>query len=140
MADAAAPCGMIDADSGGIAELSKMDWRRENGGSPIVGKGRHCGGSCHNARAWCIGFPARKGCFIVEIHVTRAHLSRGASNLASAEARYRQVLGLVRENPEIQPNFATLLGELGHYQEGLEIAGEVLDRNPNSTRAQSIGI
>jgi tetratricopeptide (TPR) repeat protein len=56
----------------------------------------------------------------------------------AAEARYRQVLRLVPQSPEIQLNFATLLGELGHYEEGLEIAHEVLDRNPNSIRAHSI--
>jgi tetratricopeptide (TPR) repeat protein len=58
--------------------------------------------------------------------------------LEAAEARYRQVLRLVPENSEIQLNFATLLGELGRYREGLEIVRQVLDRSPNIMRAHAI--
>jgi len=58
----------------------------------------------------------------------------------AAEARYRHVLRLMPENTEIQLNFATLLGQLGDYQKALEIVCEVLDRSPNSTRAQSIAL
>jgi Flp pilus assembly protein TadD len=58
--------------------------------------------------------------------------------LEAAEVRYREVLHLVPESPEIQLNFATLLGELGRYREGLEIVRKVLDHYPNMMRAHSI--
>lgn len=58
--------------------------------------------------------------------------------LEAAEVRYRQLLHLAPENPEIQLNFATLLGELGRYREGLEIVRPVLDRCPNMMRAHSL--
>src|SRR5215470_13470041 len=58
--------------------------------------------------------------------------------LKAAEVRYKQVLRLVPESPDIQLNFATLLGELGRYREGLEIAQQVLDRHPNLMRAHAV--
>jgi protein O-GlcNAc transferase len=86
-------------------------------------------------------------CYVKAIEIEPSFL-QALNNLAvtldrlgrrqAAEARYRQVLRLVPQSPEIQLNFATLLGELGHYEQGLEIAHEVLDRNPNSIRAHSI--
>ncbi|HMA74585.1 MAG TPA: tetratricopeptide repeat protein [Xanthobacteraceae bacterium] len=56
----------------------------------------------------------------------------------AAEMRYRQVLRLAPESPDIQLNFATLLGDVERYQEGLEIAQDVLDRYPDSMRARSL--
>ena len=56
----------------------------------------------------------------------------------AAEMRYRQVLRLAPESADIQLNFATLLGDVERYQEGLEIAQDVLDRYPDSMRARSL--
>jgi Flp pilus assembly protein TadD len=58
--------------------------------------------------------------------------------LKAAEARYKQALRLAPESPDIQLNFATLLGELGRYREGLEIVRQVLDRHPNLMRAHAV--
>jgi tetratricopeptide (TPR) repeat protein len=58
--------------------------------------------------------------------------------LEAAEARFKQALHVAPESAEIQLNFATLLGELGRYREGLEIVRQVLDRCPNMMRAHAI--
>jgi tetratricopeptide (TPR) repeat protein len=58
--------------------------------------------------------------------------------LEAAEARYEEALRLTPESADIRLNFATLLGELGRYREGLRIVRQVLDRHPNLMRAHAI--
>jgi len=56
----------------------------------------------------------------------------------AAEERYRQVLGLIPDNADIQLNLATLLGDLRRYQEALQIAQRVCDQHPTMARAQAL--
>jgi tetratricopeptide (TPR) repeat protein len=56
----------------------------------------------------------------------------------AAMTHYKQVSRLSPDNLEIQLNFATLLGELNHYREGLDIVLKAANRHPNSVRAHTL--